>query len=55
MMKNSYAARRNQMRGRNSLSLAIKNTYLCGGVRIKCREGKSLVDDEEQSRGAQKN
>ena len=43
------------MRGRHSLSLTIKNIYLCGGVRIKCREGKSLVDDEEQSRGAQKN
>ena len=45
--------RRNQIPGKHSLSLTMKNIYLCGADRIKCRGCKSLVDDEEQLRGAQ--
>ena len=47
--------RRNQIPGKHSLSLTMKNIYLCGVDRIKCRGCKSLVDDEEQLRGAQNN
>ena len=45
--------RRNQIPGKQSLSLTIKNIYLCGADGIKCRGGKSLVHDEEQLHGAQ--
>ena len=38
MIMNSYAV----------LSLTTKNIYLCGADRIKCRGGKSSVDNEEQ-------
>ena len=45
--------RRNQIPRKHSLSLTMKNIYLCGADRIKCRGCKSLVDDQEQLRGAQ--
>ena len=46
--------RRNQIPGKHSLSLTTKNIYLCGADRIKCRGGKSSVDDEKQLSCAQK-
>ena len=47
--------RRNPISGRYSLSLTMENIYLSDADRIKYREGRSLVDDEEQNHGAQKN